>query len=96
MFGRCSLLLLFGFGDVSLLASPAAAQQQMGATHRATLAAHGSAAGTLAAKSGARPNSSMRINKFNRLRYSSRPSRRAATATIGSRPTMMGWLGIRG
>ena len=101
MLGRCSLLLLFGFGAVSLLASPAAAQQQIGATHRVMPAAHVSAAGTLASKSSVGPNSSVRINKFNRLRhasrlrYASRPARRAATATIVSRPTM-GWLGIRG
>jgi hypothetical protein len=101
MFARCSLLLLIGIGAVSLLASPAAAQQQTGATHRVTPAAHGSAAGTLAAKSNTGPNSSVRINKFNRLRnasrlrYASRPARRAATATIVSRPAM-GWLGIRG
>jgi hypothetical protein len=92
MLGRCSLLLLFGFGAVSLLASPAAAQQQMGATHRVTPAAHDK---TLAAKNGAGPNSSVRINKFNRLRYGSRPSHKPATAIIGLRPTM-GWLGIRG
>jgi hypothetical protein len=102
MLGRCSLLMLIGFGAVSLLASPAAAQQQTAATHRVTPAAHGSTAGTLAAKSGAGaaksgvgPNSSVRINKFNRLRYGSRPSHRPATAIIGLRPTM-GWLGIRG
>jgi hypothetical protein len=95
MFRRCSLLLLLGFGAVSLLASPAAAQQQIGATHRVMPAAHVSAAGTLASKSSVGPNSSVRINKFNRLRYASRPARRAATATIVSRPSM-GWLGIRG
>ena len=92
MFGRCGLLLLFGFGAVSLLASPAAAQQHMGATHRVTAAAHDK---THATKSSVGPNSSERINKFNRLRYASRPARRAATATIVSRPSM-GWLGIRG
>jgi hypothetical protein len=50
MFSR--VLLLFGFGAVSLLASPTAAQQQIGTTHRVTPAAHGSVAGTLAVGSG--------------------------------------------
>ena len=47
MFSRPGLLL-FGFGAFSLLALPAAAQQQIGTTHRVTPAAHGSVGGTLA------------------------------------------------
>ena len=49
---RPGLLLLFGFGAFSLLASPAAAQQQIGTTRSVTPAAHGSVAGTLAVGSG--------------------------------------------
>ena len=51
MFSRGGLLL-FGFGAFSLVALPAAAQQQVGTTHRVTPAAHGSVAGTLAVGSG--------------------------------------------
>jgi hypothetical protein len=52
MFSRGGLLLLFGFGALSLVALPVAAQQQVGTTHRVTPAAHGSVAGTLAVGSG--------------------------------------------
>jgi hypothetical protein len=51
MFSRPGLLL-FGFGAFSLLALPAAAQQQIGTTRSVTPAAHGNVAGTLAVGSG--------------------------------------------
>ena len=61
MFSR--VLLLFGFGAVSLLASPAAAQQQIGTTHRVTPAAHGSVAGTLAVGSGVHADETIGTDK---------------------------------
>ena len=51
MFSRPGLLLV-GFGAFSLLALPAAAQQQIGTTRSVTPAAHGNVAGTLAVGSG--------------------------------------------
>jgi hypothetical protein len=57
MFSRGGLLFLCGYGALSLLASPAAAQQQIGTTHRVTPAAHGSVAGTLAVGSGVHADS---------------------------------------
>jgi hypothetical protein len=61
MFSR--VLLLFGLGVVSLLATPAAAQQQIGTTHRVTPAAHGSVAGTLAVGSGVHADETIGTDK---------------------------------
>jgi hypothetical protein len=63
MFSRGGLLFLCGFGAFSLLASPAAAQQQIGTTHRVTPAAHGSVAGTLAVGSGVHADETIGTDK---------------------------------
>jgi hypothetical protein len=63
MFPRGGLLFLCGFGAFSLLASPAAAQQQIGTTHRVTPAAHGSVAGTLAVGSGVHADETIGTDK---------------------------------
>ena len=63
MFSRGGLLLLFGFGAFSLVALPAAAQQQVGTTHRVTPAAHGSVAGTLAVGSGVHTDETIGTDK---------------------------------
>src|SRR6478735_9569099 len=63
MFSRGGLLLLFGFGAFSLVALPAAAQQQVGTTHRVTPAAHGSVAGTLAVGSGVHADETIGTDK---------------------------------
>ena len=62
MFGRYGLLL-FGFGAFSLLALPAAAQQQIGTTRSVTPAAHGSVAGTLAVGSGVHADETIGTDK---------------------------------
>jgi hypothetical protein len=63
MFPRGGLLFLCGFGAFSLLASPAAAQQQIGTTHRVTPAAHGSVAGTLGVGSGVHADETIGTDK---------------------------------
>ena len=63
MFPRGGLLFLCGFGAFSLLASPGAAQQQIGSTHRVTPAAHGSVAGTLAVGSGVHADETIGTDK---------------------------------
>jgi hypothetical protein len=63
MFPRGGLLFLCGFGALSLLVSPAAAQQQIGTTHRVTPAAHGSVAGTLAVGSGVHTDETIGTDK---------------------------------
>ena len=60
---RPGLLLLFGFGAFTLLASPAAAQQQIGTTRSVTPAAHGSVAGTLAVGSGVHADETIGTDK---------------------------------
>ncbi len=60
MFGRRGLL---AFTVLSLLAFPAAAQQQIGTTHRVTPAAQGSMSGTLAVGSGVHADETIGTDK---------------------------------
>ena len=60
MFGRRGL---FAFSVFSLLVFPAAAQQQIGTTHRVTPAAHGSMSGTLAVGNGVHADETIGTDK---------------------------------